>query len=149
MDHISQPNFETVTPDRRELIAQQKLSDAMDSLIRFEDREKTEHNSWINGLVGALVDNIIFAIHDYATSNGISPEDVESRLDIAKHFDAHLRNGDNPLRGLQTSYDFTAYPEIESITPTELEAQVFSSYQSSPDEYAIAAKVGYEALADL
>ena len=149
MDHISQPNFEIVTPDRRELIAQQKLSDAMDALIRFEDREKTEHNSWMYKLVGALADNIILYIHDYATSNGIDPEDVESRLDMAKHFDAHLRNGDNPLRGLQTSYDFTALPELESITPTELEAQVFSSYQSIQDEYATAAKVGYEALADL
>jgi len=149
MDLITQPNFEIVTPDSRGLIAQKKLSDAMDALIRFEEREKTEHNSWISELVGALADNIILSIHDYATSNGIDPEDVESRLDMAKHFDAHLRNGDNPLRGLETAYDFTARPEIESITPTDLEAQVFSSYQSSTDEYAIAAKVGYEALADL
>jgi hypothetical protein len=149
MDHIAQPHFETVTPDRRELITQQKLSEALDALIRFEDREKTEHNSWIDGLAGTLVDNIILAIHDFATSKGINPEDAESRLDIAKHFDAHLLNGVNPLRGLETSYDFTAFPEVESITPTELEAQVFSSYQSIQDEYATAAKVGYEALADL
>jgi hypothetical protein len=54
MDIITQANFEIVTPDRRELIAQQKLSDALDALIRFEEREKTEHNSWINELVGAL-----------------------------------------------------------------------------------------------
>jgi hypothetical protein len=149
MDIISQPHFETVTPDRRELIAQQKLSEALDALIRFEDREKTEHNSWIDELGGALVDNIILAIHDFATSKGINPEDAESRLDIAKHFDAHLRNGGNPLRGLETSYDFISCPVTETITPSEVEVQSFSSYQISTDEYATAAMVGYEALADL
>ena len=150
MDHISQPHFEKITPDRRELIAQEKLSDALDALIRFEDNEKTEHKSWINGLSeGVLVDYIFLAIHDFATSKGINPEDAESRLDIAMHFDAHFRKGVNPLRGLETSYDFTAFPEVETVTPTELQAQEFSSYQSIQDEYATAAKVGYEALADL
>ena len=167
MDHISQPHFEKITPDRRELIAQEKLSDALDALIRFEDNEKTEHKSWINGLSegvlvetehkswinglseGVLVDYIFLAIHDFATSKGINPEDAESRLDIAMHFDAHFRKGVNPLRGLETSYDFTAFPEVETVTPTELQAQECSSYQSIQDEYATAAKVGYEALADL
>ena len=150
MDHISQPHFEKITPDRRELIAQEKLSDALDALIRFDDHEKAEHKSWINGLSeGVLVDYIFLAIHDFATSKGINPEDAESRLDIAMHFDAHFRKGVNPLRGLETSYDFTAFPEVETVTPTELQAQEFSSYQSIQDEYATAAKVGYEALADL
>ena len=146
----TQPLFESAIPrDERLFGAQQKLSETMDALLTFDSHEKTESNIWITELRGALVDNIMLAVHEYATSKGVDSEDEQTRLDVARHFDAHLRRGHNPLHGLETVYEPSKNPPEEMFPISEAQSREFASFQELTMHYTVAAQVGYEELADL
>ena len=146
----TQPLFESGIPrDERLFAAQQRLSETMDALITFDAHERTESTTWITELRGALIDNIMLAVHEYATSKGVDSEDEQTRLDIARHFDAHLRFGHNPLQGLETVYDPTMNAPEHVFSVTEAQAHEFASFQAVTNHYSEAAQVGYEELADL
>ena len=146
----TQPLFESALPrDERLFSVQQKLSETMDALITFDGHEQTESNEWISELRGALVDNIMLAVHEYATSVGIEESDEQTRLDVARHFDAHLRSGINPLRDLNHIYDPAKNPPTQLFPLSEEQSQDFASFQTLTLQYSEAAQVGYEELADL
>lgn len=146
----TQPLFESAIPRNEQLFgAQKKLSEAMDALITFDCHKQSDESAWIAELRGALVDNIMLAVHDYATNKGIEENDEQTRLDIARHFDAHLRNAHNPLRDLETIYDPLTNPPEELFPVTEEQKHNFSSFQTLAMQYAKSAQLGYEELANL
>lgn len=146
----TQPLFESALPRDEHLFgSQQKLSETIDALISFDNHEKTETTTWITELRGALIDNIMLAVHEYATSLGIDESDEQKRLDVARHFDAHIRYGHNPLRDLETMYDPVQNPPKELYDVTDEQARDFASFQALTLHYSQAAQVGYEELRDL
>jgi hypothetical protein len=150
MNLETQPLFESAIPRNERLFrAQKKLSETMDALITFDGHKQSEESSWIAELRGALVDNIMLAVHDYATSKGIEENDEQTRLDVARHFDAHLRNGHNPLRDLETIYDPLTNPPEVLFPVSEEQKRDFNSFQTLTLQYAASAQTGYEDLANL
>jgi|GEM_PF-2087881 len=150
MNLETQPLFESAIPRNERLFgAQKKLSETMDALITFDSHKQSEESSWIAELRGALVDNIMLAVHDYATSKGIGENDEQTRLDVARHFDAHLRNDHNPLRDLETIYDPLTNPPEVLFPVSEEQKCDFNSLQTLTLQYAASAQTGYEDLANL